>query len=667
MGNLILIPDNNLERLYEEIKTTKSQMFKRLYEQCTGYFKQKNLPQEHPMTSITYFGMAAANLSLMYLITKQKQYLEEAKRWIFTPCKYEHWGKARMPDHDLDAAWLLFGFSLAYNWIGEYLEADEREELKKKLILQGERLYHFSIGNEGRWWSSGYWQNHNWICYAGLATAGYALMDEHPTAKEWTNRAKDNFKIVCNMMADDGSDYEGVVYWRYGTIWMTTYFDLLKDQEGIDLFKESNFLKNTFYYRLYQAAPNLEEIVNFGDCHDRRSGHSVAMYYKLAAEYKNGHAQFLANWVRDNIFWREAYESGVKPGVKPEAFLELLWYNSNVEPEDFSKLPTSRYFEDLGLVVVRNGWHEDAIHFSFKCSNGGGNKAWEEAHKAFKKKKWNTLDTQHHHPDNNSFILIGFNSFLAVDEGYSSKKKTRDHNTVLVDGKGYEVDNRFDIYTQMEYEAKAKILDYMNKEGFTYAVGETGKVYAKELQLNSYKRSILYTGKDYFIVLDELESNLPHKYSWVLHSDTYPQKQNGEDNTFVIENGPGKLYIHSVYPKEFEYTLKEEGVIANPTSANPSLIIEEKFKVLSIENKIPSMNMRFINILQPDSIFSDRKLNVQYIENDYSYGVSIESGLEKEIVMFSKENRIVFEQTDINGKWLSIQFKNGKQEKTLVY
>lgn len=664
MKNLILIPDNSAERLFEEIKTTKSQMFKRLYEQCSWYFKQHSLPKEHPMTSITYFGMAAANLSLMYLLTKQKQYLEEVKRWIFTPCKYEHWGKARMPDHDLDAAWILFGFSLAYNWVGEYLEEDEREELKSKLILQGERIYHFSIGNEGRWWSSGYWQNHNWICYAGLAAAGYALKDEYPMANEWTERAKDNFKIVSKMMADDGSDYEGVVYWRYGTIWMAIYFDLLKDQEGINLFEECSYMKNTFYYRLYQAAPNLEEIVNFGDCHDRRSGHSVAFYYKIASEYKNSHAQYMANWVRDNIFWREAYESGVKPGVMPEAFLELLWFDDGIKPEDFSKLPTSKYFSDLGLVVVRNNWQEDGIHFSFKCSNGGGNKAWEEAHRAFLEKKWHTLDTQHHHPDNNSFVLIGFNSFLAVDEGYSSKKKTRDHNTVLVDGKGYEVDGKFDIYTQMEYEAKAQILDYMSKDGYTYAAGETGKVYEKELELNKYERKILYTGNDYFIIIDELESKLPHVYSWVLHSDTYPKLEN---DVFVIENGPGKLNVHPVYPAEFNYEMKEEGVVANPTSANPTLIIEEKFKVLSVENKEPQKNMRFINVLQPDSIFSKKSIDVKYLENDYSYGISIVNGEKKEIVMFAKENKLVYEDINADGKWFSLNYVNGKLVKKFVY
>jgi len=91
-------------------------------------------------------------------------------------------------------------------------------------------------------------------------------------------------------------------------------------------------------------------------------------------------------------------------------------------------------------------------------------------------------------------------------------------------------------------------------------------------------------------------------------SDTYPQKDDG-NNKFVI---------------------------ANPTSANPTLIIEEKFKVLTLENKEPLKNMRFINVLQPDSIFSHNKLNVQYLENDFSFGVSIAIDEKKEVNSFQK-------------------------------
>ena len=59
------------------------------------------------------------------------------------------------------------------------------------------------------------------------------------------------------MLPDDGSNNEGVVYWRYGVPWIVSYLDVLKSTEGIDWFARSTYLRETFWYRLYQAAPDL--------------------------------------------------------------------------------------------------------------------------------------------------------------------------------------------------------------------------------------------------------------------------------------------------------------------------------------------------------------------------------------------------------------------------
>ncbi len=85
-------------------KSCKSSQFTRLLEQCKVYSNQK-LSKEHPPTSITYIGMGAANLALAYKITGQKQYLDEAKRWIFTAVNYDVWGYGFLVDVDLSASW----------------------------------------------------------------------------------------------------------------------------------------------------------------------------------------------------------------------------------------------------------------------------------------------------------------------------------------------------------------------------------------------------------------------------------------------------------------------------------------------------------------------------------------------------------------------------------
>jgi hypothetical protein len=42
----------------------------------------------------------------------------------------------------------------------------------------------------------------------------------------------------------------------------------------------------------------------------------------------------------------------------------------------------------------------------------------------------------HEHPDQNHFIISRGSDMLAVDDGYSYKKATRNHNTILIGNAG---------------------------------------------------------------------------------------------------------------------------------------------------------------------------------------------------------------------------------------
>lgn len=190
----------------------------------------------------------------------------------------------------------------------------------------------------------------------GLAAAGYAMQGQAEEADTYIKEAKEDFARVFDLMAEDGSNYEGVTYWRYGGMWLFVYAHLLKVQEGIDYFQSSPYLKNTFYYRLYQCNGDFTRQMNYGDCHDRYSSHPVCVYYKVAAEYRNGHAQKLGNMVVKEFLAQEAANSKVKPGILPEAIFEFLWYDPSVEEREFDDLPLARYFEDLGLLALRSSW-----------------------------------------------------------------------------------------------------------------------------------------------------------------------------------------------------------------------------------------------------------------------------------------------------------------------
>ena len=641
----LLVPQG-FEKLRTESDTVRCRQFRRLTEQCAWYRKEE-LPLEHPMKSITYFGMAAANLALCYRLTGQAQYLEEARRWLFTAVSFPHWGRAVKVDVDLSAAWLLFGFGLSYDWLKDELKENERAALRQKLILQGGRMYDYARSARGESWPVEFWQNHNWIDYTGLAAAGYALREEYPPAAEWIAAAKADMTKVFPLLPEDGSDYEGVTYWRYGVIWLLQYAELLRETEGIDLFRGSDFLRNTFFYRLYQTAPDLEQNFNFGDCHDRRSGHSVAMYYKLASEYRIGQAQWLAEWVEANALWREGYESGLRPGLLPEAFLELLWYDPGVRPESVNALPTVRCFPDLGLVSARSGWDSRAFAISFKCASGGGKKQWALTNRFDHELGYPTRSMGHHHPDANSFQAIRGSDYLAVDEGYSAHKMAAHHNLVLVDGLGYEGDGDFDVYRDYLPERTAELENFGRQGGCVYMRGESSRMYHRKLRLTGFWREILTIGRSSFIVCDRLTSESTHTYTWLLHADQPFLPADG--GGYRMQNGASGLAV-----------LTQEGVVcrteltsvrANPTSQEPSLIITTHMHTLCVENREPAREFVFFNVLLAGSALEGTRPEAQVLEKPWGRVVVLQEEVVR-LIAWNPQNRPLEEELEAAGsRW----------------
>ena len=676
--NYLLINDE-LEQLKTALKTTRKEHFVRLIEQCRMY-EGEQLSQEHPPTSITYMGMAAANLSLAYLLTKQEHYLTEAKRWIFTAVGYDVWGYGFLVDVDLSASWLLNGLGLSYDWLKDFLTEEERTIFLNKLILQGNKIFNYGEENRGNCWSTDYWQNHNWINYSGLLTTAYAIRSEYEGAEKWISVIRANFETVFEYLPKDGSNYEGTVYWRYDMNSFLTAADLIRKDGGTNYF-ETDFLKNTFYYRLYQSAPNWEENINFGDAHDRRSSHSICAYYKFASEHNNGYAQWLGELVRTQFLFREAYQSKVFPGILPEAFLELIWYNPSIEKQAPDNLPLTKYFKDLGLVVMRSSWDTDATHLSFKSSPPGGHKQWELSWELNKKNGWRTRSLTHYHVDFNHFILVHKGASLVIDEGYNRTSRAEIHNLITVDGTGcvgekiwktgdlsdpnlFDLNCKgiFNVWRDVPESAIAEIEAFSEKDGYIYAIGESSRMYYPEMELTRNARHIINSQCGYFILLDELESNLEHTYTWRIHSEKYAT-QKTEDH-FEILNGSGGLNIFTAFPEARNTSIDEIMIEEMMTPQRPNDLRRISLKTLKIENSVKRKNTYFLNVFQPKDTLDDsgqNDLSVKRIKGENCIGVEIISKNNIEIFLFSSQNKIDYGDIQSQSKWLSI-LKNKEGE-----
>jgi hypothetical protein len=607
---MLLLDDARLADLRSRLDGDLAPQWRRLAEQCDLY-RRTTPPAEHPLASITYLGPAAANLALAYRLTGQRHYLEEAWRWISAAVSFDHWGRAHLPDHDLDAGWILHGLSLAYTWLGEDLEPERREALRAKLALQGERLFDFAVANEGSWWSSSFWQNHHWICHTGLATVGYAL-----GVPAWTERAKAAMGTVVDVLPADGSDMEGVVYWRYGVPWLATYLDLIHDAEGVDWWDRCRFLARTFFYRLHQAAPGYEEIVDHGDCHDRRSGHSVALYRILASRYRIGEAQWLADTVAERFFWREAYESGVRPGVLPEAWAELLWYDASVAPVDpATSVPAQAAFEDLGLLVHRTSWDDDATLVSFKSSPGGGHTAWDTSRRLDAERGWDTLSAGHHHPDAGSFVLASRGAWLLVDEGYSNRKRAGHHNLVLVDGQGFAGEGRYHVYADAPPDRTADMVDVLAEGGFLHGRARTGRMYPAELGVESLERTLVVLPSGRTVVVDRGRAAEPREWTVLLHAD-HPAEAvelgvphdgvgDGADDGAVrrvLRNGRAGAWLTTRAAGGARADQVVTDVEANPTSSTPSLVVTRRLHTVRVTPPV-SRDLLAVTVVEPFDAF----------------------------------------------------------------
>ena len=658
MREYLFLKRHTLKKWRSLAKTTHSSQFERLLRQANSHHGDLP-PPDHPSDSITYIGTAVLNLALAHLLTGEPAHLDAARRWIKSAIAYPHWGKERMPDNDLDAAWLLFGLGLGYDWLKGALPPDERDALRAKLIHQGGKLYDFALSNEGKWWSSAYWQNHNWICYGGLAVVAYALCEEFGQARNWAERARNNYMRALSYMAEDGSNYEGPVYWRYGVIWFLIYADLLKQETGQDL-HNSAFLRNTFYYRLYLCGPNLIDTANFGDCHDRRSAHSAAVYARLAGLYNIGEAQWLYHhFYRTGEWEREGAEGLVKPGLWAESGLEFLWYEPEVEASPVEALPGSRVFADLGLVTMRSSWNQDAVAMAFKCGTPNGMKAWHSGHALNRRLDWQTLSAGHDHPDANSFIIIRGDAYLAVDDGYAKEKRTRNHSTLLIDGRGQYAERTKNAFRDLDATWGARLEAYLELEGVVYARGEAARAYRRDLKLRQFTREALFLDGEAIVFRDVISADLPHFYDWLLQTDEPPTADG--HGCFTIKTGATLCRLHALQPNDINHQVHEQEITANPTSAKPDWIISNTQYALALRPTETHKDCSFFVILDLagftiSSAQAERGLVASLIGDERQWQLGFATG----------KDGILTEDLNVDGRWFAGRRTNGQLDLLLA-
>lgn len=206
---------------------------------------------------------------------------------------------------------------------------------------------------------------------------------------------------------------------------------------------------------------------------------------------------------------------------------------------------TSCLIRDAGLHVMRSDWTREARYLLFDAGPHGGH---------------------HGHEDKLSVTeLCAYGERFLADPGsftYDKRNPFRSyfassagHNTVTVDGKSQvRIWNRAYLAPSV---ARGDCSSWICREVFDYARGRYDEGYgeyahpqppdAVRLDDVVHERRVLFVKPDYWIVLDDLQTNQAHRYDWSFHAPKVFDTDEGEGGRITLgANEAPRLLIQPV-------------------------------------------------------------------------------------------------------------------------
>jgi hypothetical protein len=513
-----------------------------------------------------------------------------------------------------------------------------------------------------------YSQNHTWIPMAGLAIAAYALMDESDEAKDWARLARAVFDRTMLTFAADGYFYESFHYFGFAFRWMIRYFDAHLAATGENLYEP---MKQKFaqmkYFAMHSVLPDRENVFDFADVGDgalNRNGTSKRenlygeydILYRFAGIYSDAQAQAVGDFIRK--------ETTLETREPMWAFIN---HDEKLKPATLSEIPTQVYFPDNDTVFWRSDWTRNATAFAFRC-------APPEGHSAAKLAKqipdWRE-NTGHAHPDANSFIIYANGKYLTGDTGYLGIKNTDDHNTILVNDRGQEKDGVYEMFKNIPNERldKIRIAETWGNTDYFYVRGEAASGYYADLGLKKFDRNFLYVAPDYFVVWDELETEKPSDFTFLLNADR-EIKVNGSEAELL--NKDAALRVVRITPNDAKSTVVPQMIQARglPGSVDKG-DTEQRGVQLQTVSAQKQTSFEFLHFLQPFLTAEAKNLPQVSALSNGEKGLQIAwANGDREFVLLggkdanieSNGERLIFRK-DKTGNWKRLIFQNSNSVK----
>lgn len=613
------------------------------------------------------FAFQISQTSFAYVVEANEKYLEAAKKWTLAACDMPIWGYTyNKPNVDLPPAHLLYAVAFAYDVLYDKFTSAEKEIIRTKLIKQARLMYEYFKFKKGKRYT--YSQNHTWIPMAGLAIAAYALMDETEEAKDWAKLARAVYERTMLTFAADGYFYESFHYFGFAFRWMIRYFDAHTAATGENLYlpMKSKFA-NMKYFAMHSILPDRENVFDFADVGDgalnrNKTKRREKLYgeydilYRFAGVYGDAQAQAIAD------FMRRETTLGTR-----EPLWTFINRDPNLKPAALSEIPTEIYFSDNDTVFRRSDWSKTATAFAFRCAPPEGHTA---ARLAKLVPDWRE-NTGHAHPDANSFIIFANGRYLTGDTGYLGIKNTDDHNTILINGRGQEKDGVYEMFKEVSNERldRLRIAETFGNADYFYARGEAASGYYADLGVKKFDRHFLYAAPDYFVVWDEIETEKPADFTFLLNADR-EIKLNGNEAELI--NTDTALRVVRIAPNDAKTTVVPQMIQARGLPGSVAKgDTEQRGVQLQTVSAQKATSFEFLHFLQPFLLTEAKNLPAISALADGAQGLQIKwlNG-DRELVLLSgngakiesNAKRLIFRE-DRRGNWKRLIFQASSEVK----
>lgn len=545
--------------------------------------------------------------AMAYRVGGEARFRDACLAWMKVHCQTEVWGVGWRENVDIPANWYMYYIALAYDILHQDISEADRRIIVTGLAAHAEAVFTSWKAEK----SFPYDQNHTYVPMVGLAAAALVLLEEDPRAAGWLAFAREVMVKCRAVLPEDGYYYEGTGYWEYAFHWHVRYADLISRATGEPAFDLPMFRKNQLF-PAYLSIPGAPYFFDIGDTGKMVGGRTapaksprfgrLGMLHRLASVQKDGQIQGIAEALR------------ARGGDWDDPGMQFIWYDATLAAAPIATLPTFHHFQDFGVISWRSSWEADATVCLFKAGPPNGYSAQQRMADL---PGWKP-NSGHVHPDIGMFWLFAQGEYLATDTGYSGRKRTRDHNTILVDGQGMGADYNYWIYSgfpdrDIPYATwmGVRLAKVHLETAYAYALADFSSVYDAKLGKLKIQRHF-FVNKDLSIVYDDLQGDKPHVFTSLVHADAAFQAAGA--GLMKAKVGSANLLHYTLNPSEC-VVANEPAMVFSMVKPNQGADEQRGFQ-LSVASTAATQRQRFINVLIPTKADRPNPLAVELVAQD---------------------------------------------------